>query len=124
MLKFHVPMPRRIRYEYIARLIDDAAQIYPRSRTYSGDAVLFHAATQPEGIKPDASLGWSDRVKGELRVVDVTGTHTSIMTLDLHVAELVRKIDDQLRQLHSPLTRESLSTEKLPASNSASLNLN
>ena len=40
-------MPRKIRYQYIARLIDHAAQIYQRGRTYPGDVILFHALSQP-----------------------------------------------------------------------------
>ena len=58
LLKLHLPMPRKIRYEYIARLIDRAAQNYPRGRTYPGEVILFHASSQPEGIKPDPTLGW------------------------------------------------------------------
>jgi thioesterase domain-containing protein len=93
-------MPRKIRYEYIARLIDRAAGLYPRSNTYSGDAVLLHALTQPEGIQPDRTLGWGEMVTGDLKIVDVVGTHNSIMAHEPHVAELVRKIDELLSQLH------------------------
>jgi thioesterase domain-containing protein/acyl carrier protein len=98
--KLHLPMPRKIRYEYIARLIDRAAGLYPRSNTYSGDAVLLHALTQPEGIQPDRTLGWGEMVTGDLKIVDVVGTHNSIMAHEPHVAELVRKIDELLSQLH------------------------
>ena len=97
-----LPMPRKTRYNYIARLIEHAAELYPRDNTYEGDVVLFHASSQPEGIKPDRTLGWGALVKGELKIVDVPGTHHSIMMHAPHVAELVRKIDGQLQQLHNP----------------------
>src|SRR6185503_11789712 len=84
LLRLHQPMPRKIRYEYIARLIDHAARTYPRGRTYPGTVVLFHALTQPEGIKPDRTLGWGQLVTGDLKIIDVIGTHNSIMMHDLH----------------------------------------
>ena len=102
--KLSLPMPRRTRYEYIARLIEHAAELYPRGNTYEGDVVLFHAASQPEGIKLDRTLGWGELVKGDLKIVDVAGTHNSIMMHGPHVAELVRKINDQLEQLHNPFS--------------------
>lgn len=101
LMKFRLPVPRKIRYEYIARVIDRAAQLYPRGRTYAGDVILFHAMSQPEGIKPDRTLGWANLITGDLKVVDVIGTHNSIMMHEPHVAELVRKIDTHLTQLHA-----------------------
>lgn len=113
LLKLRLPMPRRIRYEYIARLIDRAAQMYPRGNTYPGEVILFHALSQPEGIKPDRTLGWGGRITGDLKTVDVAGTHNSIMMHEPHVAELVRKIDDQLRQLHNRLPSETEALKEL-----------
>ena len=94
-------MPSKVRYQYIARLIDHAAQSYPPGRTYLGEAVLFHALTQPEGIRPDPTLGWADLITGDLKIVDINGTHNSIMMHEPHVADLVRMIDNHLRQLHN-----------------------
>jgi thioesterase domain-containing protein len=62
--------------------------------------VLFHALTQPEGIKPDPTLGWSALITGGLNIIDVIGTHHSIMAHEPHVAHLVQQIDCHLRQLH------------------------
>jgi len=107
LLKLHLPMPRKIRYEYIARLIDRAAQMYPRDRSYAGDAILFHASSQPEGITPDRTLGWDGLITGDLKIVDVAGTHNSIMTHEPHIAELVHKIDDHLGQLQGRLPSET-----------------
>ena len=104
LLNLHLPIPRKLRYEYIARVIDRATEIYPRDKTYSGDVVLFHASSQPEGIKPDRTLGWAKLITGELKIVDILGTHNSIMMHEPHVAGLVRKIDEHLQQIgnHSP----------------------
>jgi amino acid adenylation domain-containing protein len=121
LLKLGLPMPRKIRYEYIARLIDRAAQIYPRGRMYTGKTVLFHALTQPEGIKSDRTLGWGELVTGGLSIVDVAGTHNSIMMHEPHVAELVHKIDRHLSQLHSQFTVETSSNEKFPQADSTIL---
>jgi amino acid adenylation domain-containing protein len=107
LLNLRLPMPRKLRYEYIARVIDRAAQIYPRGKTYAGDVILFHASSQPEGVKPDRTLGWANMITGDLKVVDVTGTHNSIMMHEPHVAELVRKIDEHLRELCRPLPPET-----------------
>jgi thioesterase domain-containing protein/acyl carrier protein len=116
-------MPRKIRYEYIARLIDHAAQIYPRGRTYPGDVVVFHALTQPEGIKPDRTLGWGQLVTGAIKIVEVTGTHNSIMMHEQHVAQLVHKIDDHLGELHGCLPSQSSSTSRLSRTGSAVLSV-
>ena len=98
LLKLNLPLPSRVRYEYIADLIDRAALMYPQGRTYPGEVTIFHALTQPEGIKPDLTLGWQSLVTGDLETVYVTGTHNSIMMHEPHVADLVRKINDQLKE--------------------------
>jgi amino acid adenylation domain-containing protein len=110
LLKLHLPMPRKIRYEYIAGLIDRAVQLYPGGRTYSGEVTLFRSSTQPEGIKPDPTLGWSKLVTRDLKIVKVVGTHNSIMRHEPHVADLVRKIDQQLSQLHNRSVPKNPST--------------
>ena len=99
LLQLNLPLPSRVRYEYIADLIDRAALMYPQGRTYPGEVTIFHALTQPEGIKPDPTLGWRSLVTGDLKTVYVTGTHNSIMMHEQHVADLVRKINDQLKEL-------------------------
>ena len=101
LLKLRLPMPRRIRYEYIADLIERAAQLYPRGRTFAGEITLFRALSQPKGIKPERSLGWASLTTGDLKIVDVVGTHNSIMRHEPHMAELVQKINRHLSQLHS-----------------------
>lgn len=115
LLRLRLPMPRKIRYEYIAQLIDRAAQTYPPGRTYSGEAVLFHALTQPGGNQPDPTLGWADLIVGDLKIVDTVGTHNSIMMHEPHVAELVRKIDNHLIHLHNGLPAECLPVEDSPS---------
>jgi len=124
LLKLHRPMPRKIRYEYIARLIDRAAQFYPRGRTYPGEVILFHAVTQPEGIKPDRTLGWTHLVTGDIKVVDVMGTHNSIMMHKPHVAALVHKINLHLSQLQDRLAAENSSLTDFSPTDPAILSIN
>ncbi len=101
LMKLQIPLPRRIRYEYIASLIDRAGEMYPAGQTYAGDVTIFHALTQPEGIKADPALGWANIVTGELKILDVPGTHNSVMMHEPHVADLVRKINEHLDQLQN-----------------------
>ena len=117
-------MPRKIRYEYIAQLIDHAAQDYPRGRTYPGEVTLFRAMTQPAGVKSDPTLGWGQLVTGVIKVVEVTGTHNSIMMHEQHVAELVHKIDEQLNQIQRSLPPQNSSTNHFSKTDSAILSLN
>jgi thioesterase domain-containing protein/acyl carrier protein len=114
LLKLHLPLPRKIRYEYIAKLIDRAIQTYPAGRTYQGDAVLFHALTQPDGIRLDPTLGWATLIVGDLKIIEVVGTHNSIMMHEPHVAELVRKIDQHLKEVSNHYLSASSSPENLP----------
>ena len=69
--------------------------------------MLYYASSQPEGIKPDRTLGWANMITGELTIVDVTGTHNSIMMHEPHVAQLVGKLDDHLRQLQDRLASKT-----------------
>lgn len=98
--KLKLPLPGRVRYEYIADLIDQAALHYPKGRTYPGEVTIFRAATQPDGIKPDPSLGWAQLALGNLKILDVPGTHNSVMMHEPHVAHLVRQINACLDRLH------------------------
>ena len=101
LMKLRLPLPRKIRYEYVARVVDRAARLYPGGRAYPGEAILFHASSQPEGIRPDRTLGWAELITGDLKIIDVIGTHNSIMMHEPHVAELVRKIDQYLTELYA-----------------------
>jgi thioesterase domain-containing protein len=120
LLRVKLPMPGRIRYQYIASLIDHAAEIYPHGRTYPAEVILFHALTQPDGIRPDPTLGWGNLVTGSLKIVDVAGTHNSIMMHEPHVSALVQKIDAHLHQLY---LRQS-PAESLSVAEPTILNLN
>ena len=46
-------------------------------RVFPGDATLFRAAVQPprDLFEVDETLGWSERIRGKLRVVDFPGGH-------------------------------------------------
>ena len=60
---------------------------------------LLDASSPPEGNEPDSSLGWANLITGGLKIVDILGTHNSIMRPEPHVAGLVRKMDEHLRQI-------------------------
>jgi hypothetical protein len=107
-----------------SRLIYYAALIYPPGRTYPGTVVLCHALTQPAGIKPDPTLGWGHPVTGDLKIIDVSGTHNSILLHDLHVAELVHKISDHLSQLPDRLPAGKLISNGFSSTDSAILSVN
>lgn len=98
--RLDLPLPGRVRYEYIADLIDQAALAYPKGRTYPGEVTIFRASTQPDGIQPDPSLGWAEMALGNLKIIDVPGTHNSVMMHEPHVAHLVRQINSCLDRLH------------------------
>ncbi|HUE99711.1 MAG TPA: hypothetical protein VMN99_10680 [Anaerolineales bacterium] len=104
LVRLKLPLPRKVRYEYIAKLIDHAAEMYPRERVYPGTVTVFRALTQPAGIQADSTLGWAKLVSGSLNIHDVVGTHHSIMMHEPHVAELVRMMGDHLGKLHSQVS--------------------
>ncbi len=92
---FHLPLPRLAHYNEIARLVDEAGSAF-RPKPYGGEVLLYRARLQPENIVPDGTLGWGPHVVGNLRIVDVEGTHNSIMKpphLDALVARLLAELD-------------------------------
>ncbi len=93
-----LPLPHLVRYNYIARIIDQASGNYYTGQAYDGDIVLFKASTQPVGIEPDPYLGWGSMVKGQLKIIDVPGTHNSIMK-EPHLLELVHALEAHLESI-------------------------
>jgi len=63
-----------------------------------GEVTLFHASIQPENIVPDSTLGWKNYVSGELKIVEVTGTHNSMMK-EPHLSILVQAIQSEMQNL-------------------------
>ncbi len=74
---FHLPMPHRIRYDFVRQIIEEAAENYEPGH-YPGKLTIFRASVQPEGIIPDRYLGWEGHAD-IIEIVDVEGTHNSIM---------------------------------------------
>ncbi len=60
-----------------------------------GTVTLFRASIQPENIISDPLLGWKDHVAGEIKVINVTGTHNS-MIKEPHLSILVKAIEAEL----------------------------
>lgn len=99
-LALRMPLPHKIRYNYIARLIDRASMQYDPA-PLEGDVLVFRAGIQPENIRPDPTLGWGLIVRGKLSIIDVEGTHNSIFANEPHVAALVKKIEAHLDDIES-----------------------
>ncbi len=60
-------------------------------RVYKGRLTLFRASTQPLGIHPDPTLGWSELIDGELEIHEVTGLHGTIVA-EPHVQFLAEEL--------------------------------
>lgn len=93
----HLPLPHRVRYNQIARLINRAENQY-KPKTYIGDIVLLRASVQPENIYPDAHLGWGEFVKGNIKVYEIDGTHNSIMRMP-YLSKLISALQMQLDEI-------------------------
>lgn len=50
-----------------------------RPEPYDGRVILFRAARQPLGIRPDPVIGWRSILTGELEVHQIPGYHDSIL---------------------------------------------
>jgi thioesterase domain-containing protein len=70
------PWPRSIRKAYGAAL--RAREAYSPA-PYPGRITLFRAQRQPRGVT-DPYLGWGSVASGGVEVVEVPGTHVSIMS--------------------------------------------
>jgi amino acid adenylation domain-containing protein len=77
VVAFQLPMPHSIRYDFVRQIIEEAAENYEPGH-YPGKLTIFRAKIQPEGIIPDPYLGWDGHADA-IEIVDVEGTHNSIM---------------------------------------------
>lgn len=89
-----IPLPQNIRYNYVARVLNDMVDSY-KPQVCPGTVTLFRASIQPENIISDPLLGWKDHVAGEIKVINVTGTHNS-MIKEPHLSILVKAIEAEL----------------------------
>jgi aspartate racemase len=58
--------------------IEEAQKNY-HPQVYSGRVTLFRAKKQPDGIYPDATMGWGDLVAGGLEIHEAPGYHAAII---------------------------------------------
>ncbi|MBI5950957.1 MAG: amino acid adenylation domain-containing protein [Chloroflexi bacterium] len=91
---FRIPLPQRIRYNFIANNLNAIVDNY-QPRYCPGKVTLFRAGVQPENIVPDPFLGWKDYVSEDLKIVEVPGTHNSIIK-EPHLSFLVEAIEAEL----------------------------
>ncbi|MBK8256670.1 MAG: AMP-binding protein [Polyangiaceae bacterium] len=67
---------------------------------YDGDVVIFRSKLQPPGAEPNPTLGWSNVVRGNIRVVELPGMHAT-MVLEPRVRFLVEALKPILEEAQS-----------------------
>ena len=88
-----LPMPHRMRYDYVRKIIEEAAEKYIPGK-YPGTLTIFRAQIQPDNILPDPYLGWEGHADN-IETVDVEGTHYSIMKSP-DLGELLKQVQARL----------------------------
>lgn len=78
------------------RLVHEYVHVWRayRPAPYDGKVVLFRATQQPPGVVGDPLLGWGDFAVNGITVIDVAGTHTSIVKSAELAEKLQMCIDD------------------------------
>ena len=66
-----------------------------RRQVGADEIVLVRAGVQPENIVPDPFLGRKDYVSEDLKIVEIPGTHNSIIK-EPHLSFLVEAIEAEL----------------------------
>jgi len=72
------PLPHGVRYRELERIHLHADDTY-RPRPYAGEITLFRAREQPERLRDSWALGWEALALGGVRVVDLPGTHDTLI---------------------------------------------
>jgi len=72
------PLPHGVRYRTLERIHLRADDTY-QARPYRGPMTLFRASDQPESLARSRALGWQDVALGTLEVVDLPGTHDTLI---------------------------------------------
>jgi thioesterase domain-containing protein/acyl carrier protein len=74
------PLPPELVEHHLFRNFVDAQSRYTPA-TYDGDVVLFRAAqAETQYLAAGATLGWDEHVRGAIQVVEVTGSHFTMMS--------------------------------------------
>jgi thioesterase domain-containing protein len=64
-------------------------------RPYSGDAVLFRASKQLNGLISGPDLGWANVLRGNLDICEAPG-HQESMLSEPHVSHLAKELTERL----------------------------
>jgi aspartate racemase len=96
-----IPLPQSIRYNYVARVLNEIVDHY-QPTICPGEITLFRASIQPENIIPDSALGWKDYVSGKLKIINVVGTHNSMMK-EPHLNIIVQAIQSELQRIKNEI---------------------
>ena len=84
-------LPYGVRYRELERIHLRADDAY-RPRAYPGLVTLFRALQQPEALADSRALGWEAIALGGITVVDVPGTHDTLIEQPELASELRRAL--------------------------------
>jgi thioesterase domain-containing protein/acyl carrier protein len=70
--------PQHLRYQLLQKKNLSALYHY-RPAPYAGNLTLFRALSEPRGWYADPYLGWRNTILGEIRVIEVDGSHENFM---------------------------------------------
>jgi amino acid adenylation domain-containing protein len=96
-VSFGIPLPQKIRYYYVANILNEMVDKH-QPRVCPGSITLFRASVQPENTVPDPWLGWKKYVSGDINIVEITGTHNSIVK-DPHLSNLIQAIENEFLRI-------------------------
>jgi aspartate racemase len=86
-----IALPHGVRYRELERIHLRADESY-RPRPYDGPVTLFRAMEQPEPLKQSWALGWETVIRGGMRVIDLPGSHDTL----IEQPELARALRQEL----------------------------
>lgn len=89
--RLNIVIPHSVRYNVVRENLYKAADEY-NPRPYPGKIHIFRATNQPEGVLSNATLGWDQYCSGEIEVVDVLGSHNSIIK-EPHIQGLAHELE-------------------------------
>ena len=84
-------LPHGVRYRELERIHLRADDAY-RPRAYPGVVTLFRAKQQPEQLADSRALGWEAVTLGGIEVIDVPGTHDTLIEQPELASELRRAL--------------------------------
>jgi thioesterase domain-containing protein len=82
-----VALPHGLRYRELERANMSAFYRY-EAQNYAGKLTLFRAAGQPYELNKSRDLGWNAVAKGGLHIIDIPGTHDTLIEQPVLLTQL------------------------------------